>query len=221
MRLAFEGKELPSTSENEEEEEEDEDEWADPDDIIFSLRPKEVNRMFDQDKLKAIKEEMKGVLKHLRQSDPDERFAVVSSDIEDEEQPPARTAPSGRVNAFERSNDAHRLAWSQQDEDGQKRVQPLADVSINTRPVTTNALHSPISLARRKPGRDKTPWSQDEVDLLERGMRQYGRSWAKILSAFGHGPNGFADGRTGPDLKDKARNEAMRRDKLGLDKGPF
>lgn len=66
--------------------------------------------------------------------------------------------------------------------------------------------------------RSKTPWQDDEVKALENGIGKYGRGWASILSEYG---GHFHPSRTNVDLKDKARNEKRRREKLGVNLGAF
>ncbi len=66
------------------------------------------------------------------------------------------------------------------------------------------------------------PWTDYEVALLERGMRRFGRGWAVILNHYGRSPDeGFAECRTSVDLKDKARNERKRRERVGEELGAF
>ncbi|KAK9722205.1 TTAGGG repeat binding factor [Basidiobolus ranarum] len=73
------------------------------------------------------------------------------------------------------------------------------------------------SSSRRK-AKGKAPWTQDELDALYEGMRMFGTAWSTVLSHFGE--KGVIDqrlrGRTQVQLKDKARNERRRREKVGL-----
>ncbi|ORX79864.1 hypothetical protein K493DRAFT_308460 [Basidiobolus meristosporus CBS 931.73] len=66
--------------------------------------------------------------------------------------------------------------------------------------------------------RGKKPWREEELEALVQGMRLFGTSWAMILNHFG--PNGVLGnalrGRTQIQLKDKARNEKNKRQKLGI-----
>ncbi|CAG8561227.1 43454_t:CDS:2 [Gigaspora margarita] len=63
-------------------------------------------------------------------------------------------------------------------------------------------------------------WSNDEIQALEDGMREYGTHWAQILEKHGTS-NGPLKNRTQVQLKDKARNEKQRRMKAGMDVGVF
>lgn len=72
--------------------------------------------------------------------------------------------------------------------------------------------------ARRK----KTPWTEYELQLLEKGILEFGRSsWQKILDKYGKGAEGFLQSRTGVDLKDKARVEKRRRVKMNMNLGVY
>jgi hypothetical protein len=50
-------------------------------------------------------------------------------------------------------------------------------------------------------GRKRMPWTEQEKDKLERGVKQYGPKWTQILLL-----GGFHECRTTMDLKDKWRN---------------
>jgi len=52
------------------------------------------------------------------------------------------------------------------------------------------------------PSRKRAKWSPEEMALLERGIKECGTHWTKILLGY----NGFNDCRTSLDLKDKWRN---------------
>ncbi|KAJ3056001.1 hypothetical protein HK097_008490 [Rhizophlyctis rosea] len=69
---------------------------------------------------------------------------------------------------------------------------------------------------RKRPHNGKRrPWSEEELQALEKGIRQFGNSWAQIEAHFGS----RMPGRSQIDLKDKARTEMRKRRKLGLDEG--
>jgi hypothetical protein len=67
------------------------------------------------------------------------------------------------------------------------------------------------------------PWTEDEVQTLERGMMEFHTQWAEILKHYGE--NGIYGNqlrnRTQVQLKDKARNERYRRMRENLPLGPF
>jgi hypothetical protein len=71
--------------------------------------------------------------------------------------------------------------------------------------------------------RKKLAWSEEEIMLLESGMRKFGPSWSKILKEVGHGDgkSAFLSARSQVDLKDKARTEYRKRKRLGLPLGVF
>ncbi|ORX98655.1 hypothetical protein K493DRAFT_336085 [Basidiobolus meristosporus CBS 931.73] len=75
----------------------------------------------------------------------------------------------------------------------------------------------PNPVQRRK-AKGKAPWSQEELDALYEGMRMFGTAWSTILSHFGE--QGVIDQRLRRrnqiQLKDKARNERRRRERVGL-----
>lgn len=56
-------------------------------------------------------------------------------------------------------------------------------------------------------------WTQNQVDCLEEGLRRYKTKWAKILDDFGDFglENNTLAGFSRSQLKDKARNEKLRR----------
>ncbi|KAF0509109.1 myb DNA binding protein [Gigaspora margarita] len=63
-------------------------------------------------------------------------------------------------------------------------------------------------------------WSNEEIQALEDGMREFGTHWARILEKHGTS-NGPLKHRSQVQLKDKARNEKQRRMKAGMDVGVF
>ncbi|RUS32785.1 hypothetical protein BC938DRAFT_474305 [Jimgerdemannia flammicorona] len=84
--------------------------------------------------------------------------------------------------------------------------------------TSDSSTHSP-----RKEPRKRRPWTLEQIKALEDGMREYGAtSWASILRDH-DGSLGSVDavlrGRTQVDLKDKARNEKLKRLRMGLDLG--
>ena len=69
---------------------------------------------------------------------------------------------------------------------------------------------------RKRPHTGKRrPWSEKELEALEKGIKQFGTSWAQIEAHFGS----KMPGRNQVDMKDKARTERRKRQKLGLDDG--
>ena len=63
-------------------------------------------------------------------------------------------------------------------------------------------------------------WTPLELEALENGMKEYGTQWARILRSYG-GNHGPLRNRNAVQLKDKARNEKLRRIKSNLDLGVF
>lgn len=127
---------------------------------------------------------------------------------------------------MQRHPDAVRLEWdncssrSSVDSDNREHHSELATEAITSSKAILSLNHDKdesILIKRRH----KCPWTARELTLLEQGMLKHGRSWTKILQEYGHGPEGFAEGRTTVDLKDKARNETLRRRKKGMDGGIF
>ncbi|CAG8532298.1 17201_t:CDS:10 [Acaulospora colombiana] len=66
----------------------------------------------------------------------------------------------------------------------------------------------------------RSKWSNLELETLEKGMEEYGTSWVKILEVHGK-PHGHLRDRTAVQLKDKARNEKMRRARERIPTGIF
>ncbi|RGB41682.1 hypothetical protein C1646_685087 [Rhizophagus diaphanus] len=63
-------------------------------------------------------------------------------------------------------------------------------------------------------------WTSLELEALESGMKEFGTQWARILRSYG-GDHGPLRNRNAVQLKDKARNEKLRRIKSRLDLGIF
>ncbi|CAG8779072.1 24458_t:CDS:1, partial [Gigaspora rosea] len=61
---------------------------------------------------------------------------------------------------------------------------------------------------RMRRGRKK--WTEDELKALEAGMREHGTSWSRIYEKYGNA-HGVLCNRSQVQLKDKARNEKLRR----------
>jgi hypothetical protein len=102
---------------------------------------------------------------------------------------------------------------------------PNANIeNVPIRPPPTNRINqqpaSPMLNPRRisRNGKEKVMWTAAEVDALDRGLRTYGKNWAKILTTYKHQ---FSSTRSNVDLKDKARNEKMKRERAGLALGGF
>lgn len=73
--------------------------------------------------------------------------------------------------------------------------------------------------------RRRRRWGPAEIQALEEGLEKYGRTaYADILRDHNGSPGSLDDVlryRTQVNLKDKARNEKLKRLKLGLDLGPW
>lgn len=54
----------------------------------------------------------------------------------------------------------------------------------------------------KKQRRPKKAWTDEETDILANAMARYGHNWAGIIKEYGD----ELPGRTGVDLKDRARN---------------
>ncbi|RKP15082.1 hypothetical protein BJ684DRAFT_14632 [Piptocephalis cylindrospora] len=78
-------------------------------------------------------------------------------------------------------------------------------------------IQPPSSSSPRRNQRKRTrlAWTPRQTDCLEKGMEEYGTSWAAILSRYG-GTSGLLAGKTQVQLKDKARNERKRRVKVAF-----
>jgi hypothetical protein len=63
-------------------------------------------------------------------------------------------------------------------------------------------------------------WTHLELEALENGMKEFGTQWARILRMYG-GNHGPLRNRSAVQLKDKARNEKLRRIKSKQDLGVF
>ncbi|CAG8779934.1 25889_t:CDS:1, partial [Dentiscutata erythropus] len=59
-------------------------------------------------------------------------------------------------------------------------------------------------------GQKRNRWTDPELRCLKRGMKEYGTKWEEILKHYGK-PDGPLKMRTAVNLKDKARNEKIRR----------
>jgi hypothetical protein len=70
-------------------------------------------------------------------------------------------------------------------------------------PAASNEHYNSIHFRKSAdPSRKRAKWSPEEMALLERGIKECGTHWTKILLGY----NGFNDCRTSLDLKDKWRN---------------
>ncbi|CAG8781169.1 36934_t:CDS:1, partial [Racocetra persica] len=63
-------------------------------------------------------------------------------------------------------------------------------------------------------------WSEHELKALEAGMEEFGTSWSKIYDKYGNA-YGILRNRSQIQLKDKARNEKLRRKRCGIEIGVF
>ncbi|CAG8820644.1 5389_t:CDS:1, partial [Racocetra persica] len=77
-----------------------------------------------------------------------------------------------------------------------------------------------INSIRNHNRRLRKKWTNEELQALEDGMREYGTHWVQILEKHGSS-SGPLRNRTQIQLKDKARNEKQRRMKAGMDVGVF
>ncbi len=69
-----------------------------------------------------------------------------------------------------------------------------------------------VNNGNRQRRRRRNPWTEEEVQVLERGIQFYGGSyWSAILKKYG----AYFSGRNQVDLKDKARTEKAKRTRLG------
>ncbi|CAG8659690.1 23425_t:CDS:2 [Dentiscutata erythropus] len=75
-------------------------------------------------------------------------------------------------------------------------------------PTTTQTVITSSLRVRRKKNRKK--WTEHELNALEAGMEEYGTSWTKIYEKYGNA-YGILRDRSQTQLKDKARNEKIRR----------
>ncbi|CAG8442435.1 8785_t:CDS:2 [Scutellospora calospora] len=66
----------------------------------------------------------------------------------------------------------------------------------------------------------RNKWTELELYYLEIGMIKYGTKWEKILKDYGK-PHGQLRNRIAPNLKDKARNEKLKRLREGIPLGIF
>ncbi|CAG8518991.1 12134_t:CDS:1 [Acaulospora colombiana] len=66
----------------------------------------------------------------------------------------------------------------------------------------------------------RSRWTSTELKALEQGMELFGTSWAQIIEKYGR-ENGPLSNRNPVQLKDKARNEKLRRLKMELPLGIF
>ncbi|GBC09121.1 hypothetical protein RclHR1_08610008 [Rhizophagus clarus] len=85
-------------------------------------------------------------------------------------------------------------------------------------PSVSDNIHEDFNHFRRMKKRNY--WTALELDALESGMKEFGTQWARILRMYG-GDHGPLRNRNAVQLKDKARNEKLRRIKSGLDLGVF
>ncbi|KAK9762341.1 TTAGGG repeat binding factor [Basidiobolus ranarum] len=92
----------------------------------------------------------------------------------------------------------------------------LPEVYAGEREIRRDREYS--NATQRRKAKGKAPWGQDELDALYDGMRMFGTAWSTILSHFGE--QGVIDQRlrrrNQVQLKDKARNERRRRERVGL-----
>ena len=68
--------------------------------------------------------------------------------------------------------------------------------------------------------RVKKMWTDQELDALEEGMRQYGKQWSVIKKKYGD-KGQVLKHRTAIQLKDKARSEFVRRQRDHIETGVF
>ncbi|CAI2172960.1 11249_t:CDS:1 [Funneliformis geosporum] len=94
----------------------------------------------------------------------------------------------------------------------QPQVSTETPASDNTTPEDSN------NQFRR--GKRRHFWTPLELRALETGMNEFGTQWAKILRIYG-GTHGPLRNRSSVQLKDKARNEKLKRIKYNLDLGIF
>ena len=88
----------------------------------------------------------------------------------------------------------------------------------STRPPSAAPSRDSLGGSHMGGRRAKNVWTEAEVAALEAGLQKFGRSWASILAKY---KKVFHPTRTNVDLKDKARNERMRRQRNGLGLGGF
>jgi hypothetical protein len=86
-------------------------------------------------------------------------------------------------------------------------VQQEEDMVVEAGIAAANAFKAP---------QKRFPWTPEEVDALEAGMKKYGANWVQIQATY---PVLMARGQV--SLKDKARNEKRRRMRLGIDPDIF
>lgn len=114
--------------------------------------------------------------------------------------------------------------------EGDENVRPHV-TSINTdsgvrEDTNPRRFKSGAQFYRQSPQRrKKEPWQNFEVMMLEEGLKKFGPRWSRILQEYQSNddkPGGaFLPCRNPVDLKDKARNEIMRRRKNQLPLGPY
>lgn len=63
-------------------------------------------------------------------------------------------------------------------------------------------------------------WDEQELNALEEGMRQYGKTWTNIKKHYGN-KGQVLEHRTPTQIKDKARSEYAHRQRNGIDPGVF
>lgn len=63
-------------------------------------------------------------------------------------------------------------------------------------------------------------WTDEELDALEDGMRQFGKQWSAIKKSYGE-KGQVLENRSAGQLKDKARSELGRRKRENIDHGVF
>src|SRR5438045_4208088 len=82
---------------------------------------------------------------------------------------------------------------------------------------TTSQRLQPFQNKFMRKKQKRIEWSQEELDLLEEGMKKFGTNWS-LISDMSSGP---LQNRTNVQLKDKARNEKRRREREGIPLGIF
>ncbi|CAG8508312.1 7526_t:CDS:2 [Cetraspora pellucida] len=97
---------------------------------------------------------------------------------------------------------------------------PNADEDHRHKQNLTHLDRPSINSTRNRNRRLRKKWTNEELQALEDGMREYGTHWARILEKHGSS-SGPLKNRTQVQLKDKARNEKQRRMKAGIDVGVF
>ncbi|RKO88756.1 hypothetical protein BDK51DRAFT_26806, partial [Blyttiomyces helicus] len=138
--------------------------------------------------------------------DEEDALGGVERDEEDAHRDDAETPDSGHRNR----EPARRLPWA-------RNVQPGASSSSRRNHYVLSHRSHPYQVGSSSPSRrTRNSWSDEELSALEEGMKQFHciyNRWAGIRAKY---PD-ILGTRTPVDLKDKARNENLRRRKIGAD----